>query len=99
MVTRTPPTLTFSPTFAWILAIRPALGARDLDVGLVRQDRHEGSVLLDRAAFLDEPLDDLALGDALADVRKPELVASSSLLLARLHRGPSAAAIRSAFGR
>src|SRR5207302_3611223 len=51
---------------------------RDLDRDLVRHHFHDRVVLSDRVAFLDEPLDNLALVDALPDIGKLELAGHSS---------------------
>jgi hypothetical protein len=52
----------------------PSLGGGDLDIGLVRQDADQGRVLANHVALLHEPLNDLALGDAFADVGESKLV-------------------------
>ena len=52
---------------------RAAGGRRHLDGGLVGHDLDHGLVLLDRGPFGHEPLDDLAFGDAFADVGQLEL--------------------------
>ena len=47
--------------------------SRDLHRSLIRHDLDDGLVLFNGRALFDKPLDDLALGDALADVGELEL--------------------------
>ena len=56
----------------------PRDGGRDLDGDLVRHHFDHQVVLADRGALLDEPLHDLALVDALADVGELELAGQST---------------------
>ena len=51
----------------------PACGSGDLDGGLVGHHLDDGLVLVDAVPLGDEPLDDLALGDAFPDVGQLEL--------------------------
>ena len=68
------PTLTVAPSSASSSVTIPSYGLGQLHHGLGRLDLHDHLVERHRVARLDVPGDDVRLGQALTDVREPELL-------------------------